>query len=167
VWISIFDSTGGPQWTHCNDSRLDPCGCRYNHSHFVTRGIFCKGTPVLHIAQVILPNNNVRGSILEKLPALPSLTEIYLQSNLLKGSIPQGLSSMKQLANLQLGHCELTGSIPGGFTALTTLSLTGNMLTGPVPALPFRSCAYCALQLQYPKNATNQFDCPLPPVSTH
>jgi hypothetical protein len=27
AWISIFDSTVGPQWKYCKDSRLDPCNC--------------------------------------------------------------------------------------------------------------------------------------------
>jgi hypothetical protein len=29
AWVSIFDKTGGPQWSHCSDSRLDPCNCSY------------------------------------------------------------------------------------------------------------------------------------------
>ena len=44
AWVSIFDSTGGARWTHCQDSRLDPCGCRWYTA--AIEGIKCNGTSI-------------------------------------------------------------------------------------------------------------------------
>jgi hypothetical protein len=40
AWISIFDKTGGLQWSNCKASRLDPCSCSYM-SAGNTRGVTC------------------------------------------------------------------------------------------------------------------------------
>ena len=161
--VAIYDKTGGPQWTNCKDSRLDPCGCGYKTGGH--RGIKC-GTDGARVTSMDLVWNKLRGPLPEELWSLTGLSRLYLSDNLLNGSIPPNISALIGLTHLAMDGNRLLNGIPESISALTgliTLDLKLNRFTGPVPALPFKQYAYCSLQDA--KNPSNHFTCPLPLVS--
>lgn len=82
-----------------------------------------------------LYNNKLSGSI-EMLGKLSALTTVYLQDNQLDGSIDFDWSATK-ISRLRLQNNRLKGNIPVSLLNLTTsteLNLSGNQLTGELPA---------------------------------
>ena len=73
----------------------------------------------------------------------------------------------KNITRLVLGVNKLAGSLPkelGALTALTELTLWGNRLHGPLPALHAPGLKVCALTRNHSSayDETNDFSCPLP-----
>jgi hypothetical protein len=93
-----------------------------------------------------------------------------MPKNNMSGSIPEALGDLEQLAFLSLyDNLQIKGSIParlGDLKQLTTLELHRNRLTGVVPSLPFNQYTKSNCYLQAPTSPTNNFTCPLPPVSS-
>ncbi|KAG6541726.1 hypothetical protein Mapa_016889 [Marchantia paleacea] len=68
-----------------------------------------------------------------------SMRTLSLAINNLTGSIPTDLNLCTNLYGLYLGGNNFTGSIPNSFASffnLTTLDISFNRLTGPIPSLP-------------------------------
>ncbi|XP_039144883.1 receptor protein kinase TMK1-like [Dioscorea cayenensis subsp. rotundata] len=66
---------------------------------------------------------------------MTSVVQLWLQSNSFSGPIPD-VSSLVNLQDLQLRDNQLTGIVPISLTSLkslTTITLTNNLLQGPVP----------------------------------
>jgi hypothetical protein len=76
AWLDMYDGTGGPSWTICSSSRLDPCSCSY---------VICTDG---HITEVGLENNNMEGTVPATLSAMTKMTFLYLNNNKLVGLLP-------------------------------------------------------------------------------
>ncbi len=65
------------------------------------------------------------------------ITALTLTNNNLVGSLPASLSDLTALQSLNLYANQLTGSIPdlSGMTGLESVILSGNQLSGPIPSL--------------------------------
>lgn len=89
--------------------------------------------------------NSLTGGIPPEVGLCPNLTDLYLGGNNLSGTIPRELGSLPQLLTLSFYNNSLNGTIPPelGTYAISTIDLSANQLTGPIPAS--FNCAY-ALQ---------------------
>ena len=88
------------------------------------------------VTELLLPNNQLRGSIPSELGRLASLTELNLFGNQLSWFIPPELGNLSNLTVLFLGRNQLIGAIPpelGSLANLTGLYLGGNVLSGAIP----------------------------------
>jgi hypothetical protein len=88
------------------------------------------------IVKLIIPNNNLLGSIPDSIDNLTNLRELDLRYNQLTGSIPSSICQLEHLTHLHL-HCNrLGGPIPeliGNLKSLVILDLRSNQLTGSIP----------------------------------
>jgi hypothetical protein len=117
------------------------------------------------VAALELPANGLRGpwpgTALSSLS--DSLVALDLRSNQLTGSIDgPGIGSMSALTTLLLDHNKLSGPLPGELgqlPALKQLSASGNSLSGPLPA-----ALGGAQQLQWLLLERNQLTGALPPA---
>ena len=84
-----------------------------------------------------LANNNLTGTLPSDL-APSSLTSLNLTFNGLHGSVPDGLSVASDLQSLSLANNRFSGALPAtamnALRALTSIDVTYNLLTSPVPA---------------------------------
>ena len=86
-----------------------------------------------------LDSNDISGEIPPELGNLTELTYLELHENNLTGRIPPELGNLSYLETLRLGENRLSGEIPPELGELPgllnlTLTLTGNQLSGCVPA---------------------------------
>ncbi|KAJ0987274.1 hypothetical protein J5N97_005630 [Dioscorea zingiberensis] len=87
--------------------------------------------------------NNQQGTLrlsggIDLVQNMTSMVQLWLQSNSFSGPIPD-LSSLVSLEDLQLRDNRLTGTVPSSLTSLKSLNkitLTNNLLQGPVPVFP-------------------------------
>jgi Leucine-rich repeat (LRR) protein len=89
------------------------------------------------VTQVILPSNNLNGTIPSSLGNVTDLTTLDVRINELSGGIPSSLGSLSNLTYLVLDSNQLGGNIPsslGSLSNLLTLQLTNDLLTGEIPA---------------------------------
>ena len=86
---------------------------------------------------LLIDSNALTGPIPAQLGELPNLELLYLEDNGISGPLPPELAALPQLAELRLGDNRLTGFIPPQLEnfgpSLSTLSLRGNLLQGPIP----------------------------------
>jgi Leucine-rich repeat (LRR) protein len=83
-----------------------------------------------------LGNNNLTGTIPEKIGQLKALLSLNLSFNKLSGEIPQPISNLTNLQLLDLSSNNLTGTIPAALNDLNFLSIfnvSNNNLEGPIP----------------------------------
>lgn len=128
--IALYNSTSGAGWSN----RTNWLGAPGTECTWY--GVTCNsgGTAV---TKLLLPSNNLTGTIAPEIENLTSLTELNFYFNRLTGSIPAGIGSLTNLTVLNLsGPNQLTGQIPtslGNLSGLTRLFLNNNQLTGPIP----------------------------------
>ncbi|MEM7129105.1 MAG: hypothetical protein AAF702_22425 [Chloroflexota bacterium] len=124
--VALYNNTDGSNW-HQNVGWLrtnTPC------SWF---GIECSNG---HVSRLILPNNQLTGSLSSELSGLTQLKVIQLYQNDLQGEIPPELGQLSLLENIQLQSNQLSGPLPvelGNLQNLGHLSLHINRLTGLIP----------------------------------
>jgi Leucine-rich repeat (LRR) protein len=84
------------------------------------------------VVAIDLSRNNVRGYMPSELRFLSKLEDLHLCENGIAGSIPDAVGRLTTLHMLRLNDNKLTGSIPdlGGLSALSSLDLSSNHLTG-------------------------------------
>ena len=89
------------------------------------------------ITVLLLDNNRLSGSIPPELGNLSTLSLLYLSDNRLTGEIPPELGRLPRLLALFLHDNDLTGAVPPelGQLNLLTVRLSGNLLTGCLPAV--------------------------------
>ncbi|PHT39229.1 hypothetical protein CQW23_22802 [Capsicum baccatum] len=108
-----------------------------------------------------LSGNKLSGNIPKSVMYCTSLSTIRLKDNALTGSIPEGLFSIG-FEEADFSRNELTGSIPPGsgklFESLQVLDLSGNNLTGNIPAE-----VGLFSKLRYLNLSWNNFQSGLPP----
>ena len=94
---------------------------------------------------LVLNRNMLSGEIPAGLGSARNMKQLYLHNNMLTGSIPPELGGMvdatgQTIRRLYLSNNDLSGDIPselGALVSLTHLRLSGNMLTGCIPAAIF------------------------------
>lgn len=124
--IAFYNSTNGAGWSD-NSNWLDttsPCNWY---------GVTCNNN---HVVQLVLPNNQLNGSLPEQLNALTNLQTLSLYVNQLSGSIPPAVGSLANLISLSLSDNQLSGSIPASLGSLSNLQLLhahGNQFSGNIP----------------------------------
>ena len=88
------------------------------------------------LTRIILPKNNLTGSLPPELGDLEELTHLILYGNQLTGRIPPEVGQLKNLTFLDLTGNQLSGPIPLELTTLdqlVVLYLGENELSGPIP----------------------------------
>ncbi|CAN0880413.1 Probable LRR receptor-like serine/threonine-protein kinase At3g47570 [Linum grandiflorum] len=116
----------------------DPNGIltSWNHSfHFCHWfGITCIPSRN-RVASLVLPGQNLAGSLSPHISNLTFLHSINLNSNFLRGPIPPQLGNLRRLRNLNLSHNLFQGEIPINITLCSNLRfllLGDNNLTGKI-----------------------------------
>jgi len=87
------------------------------------------------LEQIMLPDNNLGGTIPSELGELSLLGRLRLSSNLLVGAVPSELGRLTNLEVLSLDRNELQGTIPtdlGNLPKLDTLGLERNRFKGEI-----------------------------------
>src|SRR6266498_5007942 len=117
--VDLYNSTNGPNWNnHTNWLTKNPVSTWY--------GVTIKNK---RVTQIVLPMNNLTGSLPSSLSDLISLNHLELQKNQLIGSIPSSLGNLTNLGFIELADNQLSGGIPSSFGNLTNLGfleLTNN-----------------------------------------
>jgi hypothetical protein len=106
-------------------------------------GIECVGA---NITEIVLPGNNLNGTLTKSLGQLVALGLLELSKNHLTGILPLEWAAMTALNQLELSNNHLTGILPPEWAAMTAMSylhLYNNQLTG---LLPPKWAAMTALQ---------------------
>lgn len=88
------------------------------------------------LSRLVLPRNNLKGSIPASVITMVTLTQLILNGNNLEGQIPDGIGLLVNLTSLMLNDNRLSGPIPTGIKslqALIILRLDNNRLTGGIP----------------------------------
>ncbi|KAJ8770095.1 hypothetical protein K2173_011177 [Erythroxylum novogranatense] len=89
---------------------------------------------------VDLSSNGLSGPIPPEIGYVTSLTiSLDLSSNAFSGELPDTISGLTQLQLLDLSHNMLCGKIKvlGSLTSLTSLNISFNNFSGPIPITPF------------------------------
>lgn len=135
VLQDIYDSTGGPYWTHqagWNDS---------NHIHHCSwYGVKCDNK-THYVISLDLSENSLTNTLPSSLWKLRNLLALCAPSNArLRGELRYFLlPNMTRLIRIDLAYCSLTGHIPQDITNLTSLvkiqlcCQQGLGLSGPIP----------------------------------
>ena len=97
---------------------------------------------IARLRYLVLNQNQLTGSIPAGLGMAKNLKQLYLHNNMLTGSIPAELGGIidangQSVRRMNLRNNDLSGDIPaelGALVDLTHLWLSGNMLTGCIPA---------------------------------
>jgi len=149
--VALYNSANGPGWTEKSGWLTTDTPCSWH-------GVYCWAD---HVCALILPGNQLSGSIPPELGQLTNLEALWLSDNQLGGSIPPELGQLTDLAMLYLGSNQLSGSIPaefGNLTRLDELILDHNQLSGSIPPTlgDLRSLGYLSLE-------SNQLTGNLPP----
>jgi hypothetical protein len=129
VLLNLYTSTNGASWTtstHWNGAAGTEC---------TWFGITCDGA-LTTVTEIVLPTNNLTGSLPSDLNNLTNLTNFSVAGNQLSGAIP-ALSGLTALQYFLVQHNQFTGSIPEltGLTSLVAFDVGSNRLTGSIPAL--------------------------------
>ena len=129
---ALYKSTNGGQWLNnagWDTTRVPVSMLAFDQWH----GLTIRNN---RLAGIILPRNQLTGSIPAELGHLTKLTELHLNENQLTGPIPPELGNLTNLLYLSLDENQLTGPIPpelGNLTNLLHLHLDENQLTGSIP----------------------------------
>ena len=123
--IALYNATNGGNWINndnwCSDKPISEWyGIGRSDSGF----------------RLILPGNNLSGSLPDEIGNLTLFQELALNDNNITGSIPESIGELKDLSFIWLSFNRLTGSIPESIGRLTNLSyfnLSDNQLSGSIP----------------------------------
>ena len=125
---ALYNATDGSNWTNNANWLSDrPIG----EWHGVTTN------DEWRVTRLLLPYNNLTGTIPPELGSLSKLTELVLQINQLSGEIPPELGSLSKLTELVLQINQLSGEMPpelASLSNLTRLWLSENQLSGGMPS---------------------------------
>ncbi|KAJ1397339.1 Protein kinase domain [Sesbania bispinosa] len=95
------------------------------------------GTPDLfRVISLVLPNNQLLGSIAEELGMIQYLRHLDLSNNFLNGSLPNSIFNSSHLQVLSLSNNVISGQLPeliGKLTSLQFLNLSDNAFAGLIP----------------------------------
>ncbi|KAF9621933.1 hypothetical protein IFM89_029153 [Coptis chinensis] len=101
-------------------------------------GVLC--TPVhtewSRVISLVLPNNQLSGSIPSELGMIENLRHLDLSNNFFIGSLPIALFNASKLTTLDLSHNVISGEVPElvvEMKNLQSLNLSNNALSGTIP----------------------------------
>jgi Leucine-rich repeat (LRR) protein len=124
--VALYNYANGAGWTNHGGWFIASIPCSWY-------GVSCNTG---HVITLLLPGNQLSGSIPPELRNLTNLQGLYLESNQLSGSIPPELGDLVNLQDLWLFSNQLSGSIPpelGDLVNLLGLDLDSNQLSGSIP----------------------------------
>ena len=90
-----------------------------------------------YVTELILPDNDLRGSLPREIGDLSRLERLLLHGNDLSGRIPPEIGRLSRARTVLLSGNQLEGRIPpeiGGLVSADTLYLSRNNLSGPIPS---------------------------------
>ncbi|RDX90753.1 Receptor-like kinase TMK3, partial [Mucuna pruriens] len=152
------DPCGPPSWpyVYCSGDRVNQIQAKnlglsgslpqnfYQHSELYNLGLQCNnlsGTGLSKLEFAFLDYNAFDAIPSDFFDGLSSIRVLSLEENPLNvssgWSFPMDLEKSVQLTNLSLVHCNLVGRLPdflGTLPSLTNLRLSGNKLSGAIPA---------------------------------
>ncbi|XP_058214627.1 receptor-like protein 7 [Rhododendron vialii] len=91
------------------------------------------------LRNLVLSLTNFSGNLPESIGNLRELRRIQINGCYFSGPIPSSLANLSQLVQLDFSANNFSGSMPSfqGFKNLTSIDLSRNALTGPVPSIYF------------------------------
>ncbi|KAJ7967516.1 Receptor protein kinase-like protein [Quillaja saponaria] len=105
-------------------------------------GVYCSaiGNPgmpdMFRVTSLVLPNNQLLGSIPTDLGMIQHLRHLDLSNNFFNGSLPTSIFNSSELQFLSLSNNVISGELPesiGELTSLQFLNLSDNALAGKIP----------------------------------
>ena len=127
---TIYFATGGESWTSSTAWLTGADECNWE-------GVVCSSPSGFDVVNLLLlPSNNLSGSLPSEVEALTELRTIDVSSNMITGSIPPGARKLSNLQSLNVEMNMISGSITSDFgmlTALTDLNLAENAISGSLP----------------------------------
>jgi len=139
--VVLYYALGGEKWgTQLNFlSRDHECGWNEDitdeNKEVFAVGVSCN--TLLHADSLLIPSNNLQGSIPDEIRHFDKLKFISLKHNEVSGEIPPALQHLTLLQYLDLKFNQIEGSIPdyiGQLPHLQVLGLSRNKLVGSLPA---------------------------------
>ena len=91
------------------------------------------GVRAMRVTKLLLPNNNIIGTLPPEIDTLTALMHLILNNNKISGEIPVTLGKLTKLSTLFLQHNMFTGCIPNSLSnckQLLVIRLEHNQLTG-------------------------------------
>lgn len=123
--VGLYDSTSGPSWVDNQNWKQGGNPCAW-------AGITCTANQV---TSIVLPDNNLVGTLPTQLSSLTGLEVLDLKGNQLTGTLPTQITAMSSLLELDLCDNGLEGSFTLGISlSLQTLRLCRNDFTGALPS---------------------------------
>ena len=142
LWLHSNDLTGEIPAELGNASNLRRI---YLNDNMLSGAIPSELGQLPRLRYLLLNRNQLTGSIPAGLGMAKNLKQLYLHNNMLTGSIPAELGGIidangQSVRLLYVHNNDLSGDIPaelGALVSLVTLRLSGNSLTGCIPAAIF------------------------------
>lgn len=149
--ISLYDSTGGPNWKDNTNWRTDaPVSTWFgvqtdSQGHVIQLELSYNGltgpippelSNMSEIGSINLQGNRLSGTIPPEFAQMSRLYGLNLAGNLLEGNIPEGLEQLEYLANLDVSNNRLSGEVsdwPTNLASLSQLRISDNDFSGCVP----------------------------------
>ena len=126
--LAFYNAANGANWTNHSGWGTDCDVCNWF-------GVTCDGNG--RVSSIILPLNNLTGTLSASIDNLPFLTKLLLNNNSITGNIPASIGNLSNLTHLRLDRNSFSGGIPaslGNLNNLTQLDLSVNQLTGSIPS---------------------------------
>lgn len=124
--VDLYNATGGPDWERNDGWLVDPV------SEWM--GVVVEGN---RVDQIILPANNLTGSLPASIGDLDALRNLQLGFNNLTGELPASLLDLENLMMLNLHQNQLTGELYtpafwSAFPEMRVLSMAYNGFSGQI-----------------------------------
>ena len=134
---ALYESTNGDNWENKEGwdqikGDTPPPGCDLSKMH----GVRLDEDYGKRVEDLVLPGNNLNGTIPPEISKLTELIDLGLVNNMLEGNIPGSIGALIKLESLRLAFNNLSGAIPaeiGNLINLGNLDLLSNNLSGSIP----------------------------------
>ncbi|MBF0451375.1 MAG: DUF1566 domain-containing protein [Candidatus Magnetomorum sp.] len=129
VLEALYHNTNGNYWRN-NDNWMGDLSTECSWY-----GVVCENNA--HVIKLILPENNLSGTLPQELGNIPNLNELDMHGNTLTGVLPTHIGDLINLDKIDLSDNLLTGNLPsewGNIEGLLLLKLDHNQLSGTIPS---------------------------------
>ncbi|KPA14027.1 protein containing DUF1566 [Candidatus Magnetomorum sp. HK-1] len=126
---ALYNNTNGANWRN-SEGWMGPLSTECNWY-----GVTCEDNT--HVNKLLLPENELSGTLPEEIGNLTKLIELDLHGNTLTGVLPNHIGDVNTLDIIDLSHNELSGALPsewGNIQGLLHLKLNNNSLSGNIPS---------------------------------
>eukprot|EP00980_Cylindrotheca_fusiformis_P005758 scaffold1194_cov127-Cylindrotheca_fusiformis.AAC.35 len=136
----LYYGLGGEDWGSQLKFLSNDHECSWNNempdekNELYAVGLSCD--PNLHIDSILIPSNNLQGTIPEEIRFLKELKFISMKHNNIYGEIPSGLKELRLLEYLDLKYNQMQGTFPdfvGELAHLQVIGLSRNNFVGKLP----------------------------------